>query len=186
LWLIDVENGCLVPAPPEAKYVALSYVWGCDSASSRTTNETIGQLQQPNGLYGSTVTLPRTIMDAIKLVRRVGERYLWCDRFCIIQDESVVKQCQLNAMGNIYAGAYFTLIAAQSDDASGGLYRETLMLRVCPPLTSSPGMSSKQTLLDQAMHLMRTKWYSRGWTFQEYLFSKRRVVFHNDTVNWEC
>lgn len=24
------------------------------------------------------------------------------------------------------------------------------------------------------------------WTFQEYLFSRRRVVFQNYTVNWEC
>lgn len=25
-----------------------------------------------------------------------------------------------------------------------------------------------------------------GWTLQEYLLSRRRVIFHNDTVNWEC
>jgi len=33
---------------------------------------------------------------------------------------------------------------------------------------------------------MKTTYYSRAWTFQEYLFSKRRVVFQSDTVNWEC
>lgn len=25
-----------------------------------------------------------------------------------------------------------------------------------------------------------------GWTMQEYLLSGRRIIFHNDTVNWEC
>ncbi|KAK4183896.1 heterokaryon incompatibility protein-domain-containing protein [Podospora australis] len=38
----------------------------------------------------------------------------------------------------------------------------------------------------QSVDLLRTVWFSRGWTFQEYLFSKRTVYFHNNTVNWEC
>ncbi|KAF2252022.1 HET-domain-containing protein [Trematosphaeria pertusa] len=190
LWLIDVEDGCLVAAFPRAKYVALSYVWGCGSISASTTNENFVKLQERGGLYDpSTVTLPRTIRDAIELVRSVGERYVWIDRFCIVQDEGPANQSQLNAMGNIYAGAYFTLVAAQGEDPTDGLYgkRPINLSSTSRPMSNTPpGDSSKEILLDQAMHLMRTKWYSRSWTFQEYLFSKRRVVFHNDTVNWEC
>jgi hypothetical protein len=37
-----------------------------------------------------------------------------------------------------------------------------------------------------AADLLRTVWFSRGWTFQEFLFSRRKIVFHNNTVNWEC
>ncbi len=36
------------------------------------------------------------------------------------------------------------------------------------------------------LDLLRTTWNSRGWTFQEFLFSRRKIVFHNNTVNWEC
>jgi hypothetical protein len=37
-----------------------------------------------------------------------------------------------------------------------------------------------------AVDLVRTVWFSRGWTFQEFLFSRRKIIFHNNTVNWEC
>ncbi len=33
---------------------------------------------------------------------------------------------------------------------------------------------------------MKSKWYSRGWTFQEMMFSGRKIVFQGETVNWEC
>ncbi|KAH8880816.1 HET-domain-containing protein [Thozetella sp. PMI_491] len=36
------------------------------------------------------------------------------------------------------------------------------------------------------LDLLRTRWNSRGWTFQELLFSRRKILFHNNTVNWEC
>jgi hypothetical protein len=34
--------------------------------------------------------------------------------------------------------------------------------------------------------LTLSKWFSRGWTFQENVFPLRKLVFQNDTVNWEC
>jgi hypothetical protein len=34
--------------------------------------------------------------------------------------------------------------------------------------------------------LVASHWNSRGWTFQEYFFSPRRIIFHNDAVNWDC
>ena len=39
---------------------------------------------------------------------------------------------------------------------------------------------------NMAVDLIYTAWFSRGWTFQEYLFSRRKIIFHNNTVNWEC
>lgn len=48
------------------------------------------------------------------------------------------------------------------------------------------GFTRQDLLLSQAADLMRTAWFSRGWTFQEYIFSRRRIIFHNGTVNWEC
>ncbi|EPE25152.1 heterokaryon incompatibility protein [Glarea lozoyensis ATCC 20868] len=37
-----------------------------------------------------------------------------------------------------------------------------------------------------AVELTQSTWFSRGWTFQEYIFSPRRLVFHSNTVNWDC
>jgi hypothetical protein len=187
LWLIDVVNSCLVSAPRGAVYVALSYVWGEQAASSCTTHSTLDQFRRKNGLREHEDTLPRVINDALELVRSLDIPFLWVDRFCIVQDDGVAKQCQLSAMGNIYANANFTLVAAQNEDATKGLYGEQQKaLDSADSTRFSHSTTDAEVLLEQAMHLMRSKWYSRGWTLQEYLLSKRRVVFHNNTVNWEC
>ncbi|OHE94399.1 hypothetical protein CORC01_10327 [Colletotrichum orchidophilum] len=37
-----------------------------------------------------------------------------------------------------------------------------------------------------ARDLINTTWCQRGWTFQELISSRRQLIFHNDTVNWQC
>lgn len=34
--------------------------------------------------------------------------------------------------------------------------------------------------------MKRTKWATRGWTYQEGLLSKRRLIFTDEQVLWEC
>jgi hypothetical protein len=194
LYLIDVKDGCIIPTPGHSRYVALSYVWGGGEASTCATRANLQELQKPEGLYRRHTSLPRTIMDAIHLTDSLGERYLWIDRLCIVQDDEATKQHQLSSMGEIYAGAFFTLVAAQNEEASLGLYgRRRMTIGPAEPPNkksvrrpSRSSLSDRQIMLTHAMSLMQTKWYSRGWTFQEYIFSRRRVIFHNGTVNWEC
>jgi hypothetical protein len=31
-----------------------------------------------------------------------------------------------------------------------------------------------------------TTWFQRGWTFQEYAFSRRRLIFGDNRIRWEC
>lgn len=193
-YLVDVERGCLVAAPERPRYVALSYVWGRAEASACATKSNLKELQEHNGLYNGIISLPSLIRDAINLIRDLGLPYLWVDRITIIQDDDATKHHQLSAMGEIYAGSLFTLVAAQNEEASLSLYGHRRMALVHG---DSPSKQEKRRadgqpldgakyMLDQAVSLMQTKWYSRGWTFQEYIFSTRRVIFQNDTVNWEC
>lgn len=44
----------------------------------------------------------------------------------------------------------------------------------------------RKTMLAHAQLLMRSAWFSRGWTFQENLFSARKLIFHDYKVHWEC
>lgn len=193
LYLIDVKDFCLIPATAEMKYVALSYVWGTSDSDASTTDANLEQHLRLQGLRRGPFCMPRTVTDAMHLVDSLDERYLWVDRFCIIQDHYDTKQNQLTAMGQIYASALFTLVAAQTEDATRSLYGSRNMMltpsKDAPKAFNKrdgPTITSREILIDQPVHLMRSKWFSRGWTFQEYLFSNRRVVFHNDTVNWEC
>ncbi|KAH9880553.1 hypothetical protein IAQ61_000846 [Plenodomus lingam] len=86
----------IVERPWSQRYVALSYVWG-----------------PPSGDW------PKTIMDAIEVTRRMGERFLWVDRTCIDQSNSKEKLKLINKMDAIYAGAEFTIVCATGDARSG-------------------------------------------------------------------
>ncbi|ROW15151.1 hypothetical protein VPNG_03029 [Cytospora leucostoma] len=128
--VIDVLDMQLKPLPVRAhddgtryseSYVALSYVWGKGSKQSRyvTTGSTILTHIRPGGLAAAWAKLPRTIQDAILLVSRLGERYLWVDSLCIAQDNERAWENNAKAMHLIYGNAYFTICAADGDAESG-------------------------------------------------------------------
>lgn len=191
LYLIDVAKSCLVTDVQTARYVALSYCWGINDASFRLTKATVPGLLRPGSMNGRGILIPRTILDAMQLVTNLDERYLWVDRFCIVQDDSTTKSAQIAAMGDIYAGAFFTIIAAENDDPALGLYGNRKMMFEVATIsdieeTEGEYLSCEQIMLDRSLKLMQSRWFSRGWTFQEYHLSRRKLVFHDDNVTWEC
>ncbi len=131
-WLIDVDDLRLVRGRSDMRYFTLSYVWGT-SESACTEAKNLELLQQCGSL-GQTVHMPRTVAHAVHLTKLLGEHYLWVDRFCIVQDGGPEKQAQLDGMGDIYAGAYATIVAATGADADQGL-------------TGIPGVTSRRFFL---------------------------------------
>ncbi|KXH51918.1 heterokaryon incompatibility protein, partial [Colletotrichum nymphaeae SA-01] len=129
LWLIDVRAYCLVAVEEGREeenssvalypYVALSYVWG-QASSATATLANIAALQTPGALNGQDI--PSTIRDAMELTRILGERYLWVDRLCIVQDDNDAKPAQLQGMADIYGGAALTIVAAQGRGADEPLH----------------------------------------------------------------
>ncbi|KAK0663519.1 heterokaryon incompatibility protein-domain-containing protein [Cercophora samala] len=207
VWVVDIKRRCIARYE-RGEYVALSYVWGgrCDNESVSLVKGNLERLRQPGGLDG-VGGLQKTISDAARLVGELGVGYLWVDRLCIVQDDSEEKERQLMGMAGIYEGAYFTLVAAQSADAGGPLSSRPLQrvraswwgsLLTLPTVglmgkrkkeADTPWRrpaNNREVMNSHSIDLLRTVWFQRGWTFQEYLFSGRRVVFHNNTVNWEC
>lgn len=187
LRMIDVDQGCLVTMQEQCPYVVLSYVWGRD-LQFKCTNSLLPSLEKEFGLVQHWEQIPRTVQDAVNLVRLLGLRYLWVDSICIVQDSQAEMQDQFPKMGQIYGNALLTIVAADGDDASTGLfnnnntssrvgrqcvrYSKDFGLLICPP--------------DLNTVLRETKWATRGWTFQEALLSKRLLVFVDQTVYFSC
>ena len=187
LRMIDVDQGCLVKMQEQCPYVTLSYVWGRD-LQFKCTNSLLLSLEMKFGLLQHWEQIPRTVQDAVNLVRLLGLRYLWVDSLCIVQDSQPDMQDQFPKMGQIYGNALLTIVAADGDDANTGLfnnsntasrvgrqcvrYSKDLGLLICPP--------NLNTVLKE------TRWASRGWTFQEALLSKRLLVFVHQTVYFSC
>jgi hypothetical protein len=185
LVLVDVINGCVVDRPNTTKFVALSYVWG-RTAMPKLQRSNYESLKQPGKLFGQHIDgirVPQVIQDAIYLVRKLEERYLWVDSLCVMQDASAEDmERTLQAMGRIYASAEFTIVAAGGSDADHGLRGIG-----GPSLSRTPDgkMYSAQSLVCGVAFPERSVWASRGWTFQESAFARRLLIF-DTVVAWAC
>jgi hypothetical protein len=108
------------------RFVALSYVGGHhpDPAKLFATKANIEALRRDGGLPESD--MPATVEDAMEVCRRLGEPYLWVDRFCITQDDDGHKAEQIAAMAAIYSLAELVIVVTDGDSDSGiaGVSRE--------------------------------------------------------------
>ncbi|KAI9776985.1 MAG: hypothetical protein M1839_009129 [Geoglossum umbratile] len=192
--LIDVVDQCIVRASPAWRYIALSYVWG-NCAMLKNSKAEQERLSAPNALVDRAV--PQTIRDAMVLVSRAKERYLWVDALCIIQDDEESKNYQIQAMDRVYSSAIATIVAAAGADPSAGLPGVQPGSRVpFQHIEIVRGMqlsnrweidtfrsTSPRDILNS---LERCVWQFRGWTFQEYMLSKRLIFFLPNVVWLQC
>lgn len=121
LRLIDVEDKCIVEAKPGDRYLALSYVWGPVVPLLRLQRATVDALMQKGSLERLRDALPITIQDAIDLVQVIGERYLWIDSLCLMQDNDDDMLDGIAHMDLVYQCSVCTIIAAFGNDANAGL-----------------------------------------------------------------
>lgn len=212
--LVDVDKMCLVETEDveSVLWVALSYVWG--TAPFRVlTRATLDDLKQEGALEACWV--PATVADAITVTRGVGERYLWTDSLCIIQDSEVDKMQFVPRMDVIYGRAVLTIINAAGDGALSGLpgvrpgtrfqQEDPFVIReghggdsIHKGESGAPGDhrldGDRRVWLIQTHEPLRTNteivgdscWFTRGWTFQEAVLSQRWLIFTPEQVYWEC
>ncbi|KAI0448702.1 heterokaryon incompatibility protein-domain-containing protein [Xylaria acuta] len=181
--LIDVQKKQVILSDMGCKYIALSYVWGL-STKGLLTRATLEKYTREGSLGHEDV--PRTIRDAIYLVADLGERYLWVDSLCIIQDDLSDKRQFLPMMGEIYNAAMMVIVAAVENAHSGlpgiGVYkrRQTRMKERIQGIDFTFG----QPQLGD--YLQTTIWNTRGWTYQEAQLARRALVITDFQVYWSC
>ncbi|EEU39260.1 uncharacterized protein NECHADRAFT_82069 [Fusarium vanettenii 77-13-4] len=195
--LINVETYSIVEieAIEQVSWVAISYVWG--KKHFRTlTGATLEELKMDGALKASWI--PETIADAIAVTRGVGEKYLWTDSLCIIQDSVPDKMHFVPRMDIIYGRATLTIVNAAGDNAFSGLpgvrtgtrYQEEEPFSIL----GDKDTDEEPTWLVQTHEPIRTSrelvgdscWFTRGWTYQEAMLSQRWLIFTPEQVYWEC
>ncbi|KAK7699552.1 hypothetical protein SLS64_011505 [Diaporthe eres] len=129
--------------------------------------------------------LPKTISDAIKVCQMIGLKYLWVDSLCIVQDDPLAVQEQINNMSLVYSQAYLTIVAASGEDCDSGL--PSVQARLPIQKTFQAGdLSMGTAFLSLKQELVKSKWNSRAWTLQEYTLSCRCLVFTPREVFFCC
>lgn len=160
-----------VRSPRGIKYAALSYCWGSEVAFKTTP----GNLDKHLTAGLKVSDMPRTLSDAVRVARDLHIQYLWIDALCILQyQESDPKALQVEALNDwthesvrmhaIYGNAWLTIVAAGAAQYDEGLYM------IEPGLTKF----GHQPL------------FFRAWTLQEWLVSKRLLVFATEAVYYAC
>jgi hypothetical protein len=173
LKVIDCVSRKICVATHGNPYVALSYVWGSPPPES---HELSGEASR---------TFPRTIEDAMVVAKELDIPYLWVDRYCIDQDSQNEKHTMISNMDKIYSGAELIIIAAAGSDPQYGLPGVSTTVRH----GTSIDTFSHGTLLSwnvDPSDIERSHWATRGWTYQEMLLSRRRLVFTDSQMLFQC
>jgi hypothetical protein len=166
--VIDCRLREVCNLPTAEEYLTLSYVWGENNNHSSSL------------LPGKT---PRLIEDAISVTLGMGYQYLWVDRYCVDQ-QSEQKFQQIAQMDLIYICAVACIIAVVGNGPDHGL------CGVSTPWKSQHFVNPKGTVClissEQQTQGKQTEWGTRGWTYQEGVLSRRRIMFFEDHVHFEC
>jgi hypothetical protein len=171
--LIDCNSRAIVDAPSESRFAALSYCWGPGKASQGKFSKL------PN-------VVPLVIEDALDAARRLAIPYLWVDRYCIAQHkDSPIKPIQLQNMHKVYGSAYVTIVAGYGDRPELGL--QGMSTRARKPQSSVDTHGHRLFCIpDVVKDIEDCTWSTRGWTLQENLSSRRRLVFTETQTYFQC
>lgn len=195
------------------EYACLSYCWGNSKTQTQTGETTRANLSKQLQAI-SFDSLPKTIIDAIYLCYKLGFRFLWVDRLCIIQDDVRDWQKEASIMCDIYSRSALTITVPSCIRSSQSFLKKRqnahqfgegdgFTVIGCIDAKSESksnlwirsgvagrGLASwfLETSWDDFTLQARAKgncWITRGWTFQEWMLSPR--VLHIDTMTlWDC
>lgn len=157
--LIDCEQRVVVQPQGIPDFVALSYVWG--GSMQQNVDKTETHKGDENTL---PQFLPQTIEDAMEFALQLGFRYIWIDKYCIIQSgEHVNLQGQLTVMDSVYHCAAATIIAAYGEDADSGLPGVGNTPRSAYPTFKINGETWVCGTRDTQEVVNNSSWATRGW-----------------------
>lgn len=177
--LFDITSLRVVDSKGHEPYIALSYPWV-------QVDEFEIKRDKPYMLE----SLPNVLRDIIDVVHELGLgiNYIWLDRLCIDQEDTVQKQINIDTMGEVYGAAVATIILAvpfqgASEQGLRGLSTQRMPWQ---RVESVGRMKLATTLPSLEMAIATSKWNSRAWTFQEGLLSNRCILFGPEQVFFEC
>lgn len=182
LEVIDCVSREILLAPSNALYVTLSYVWG-QKIEVPLEDEVVRTATGSRRFLPRAI--PKVVEDAIKVTMVLGFRYLWVDKYCIDQ-KSADKHVQIRRMDMIYSKSHLTIIQAVGEGESSGLPGVSTSQRRPQPVVDCGETKLISIMPHPHDKIKKSKWMTRGWTLQESILSRRRLVFTEDQLYFEC
>jgi len=186
ILLVDVRKMCVVRAETDTRYLAASYVWGT-SPFLRLTLASMEPMMKPGALGSAKFPLPQTLSDAIRVTHELGEAFIWIDALCIIQDDQNSILREIGRMDMIYASAALTIIYACGNDVHARLTGIEPGLRKQRQVIERIENMDFVLLAPRLTHQLESSiWHGRGWTYQEFMLSKRMLIFTDSQAYLYC
>lgn len=155
-------------------YTTLSYVWGQDLCEGP---DEYGRLPRQ---------LPELIQGAIWVTLALGYQYLWIDRYCVPQDDPIRRRSLVGNMDMVYEDSALCIIAAVAKSPRDGLHGITRPREVTQETFDLGSLSMSQIMTNIKEEVGNSHWNSRGWTYQESLLARRRLVFTETQCCFQC
>lgn len=188
--LVSTKESILPTKAEERRYIALSHCWGKLTENQLPEWSTTCENKEQRKKGFPVAELPATFQDAIRVTREIGQRYLWIDSLCIIQDDDEDWKTESKSMQTVFKNAYCTISATSAEDSTKGfLNRPTNEsdLQYVTVSESSHGRvhicRSIDNFLDDVQNGVLN---TRGWVLQERALSRRTIHFTKRQTYWEC
>ena len=174
------------------RYLTLSHRWGDHRILClRTAN--IEQMRK----RVLEPAISKTFREAMLVVKALGERYLWIDSLCIIQDSPDRSDWfeESAKMHAIYANAFCNISATGAFDGRDGCFFDRSPLYVQPLRVEITLDGFKDVPHGSYLCLDWDIWSEsvdyapltlRAWVLQERLLSRRVIHFDRRQILWEC
>lgn len=177
--LIDVDTGnddivrLIETKVTKAKgpYCTLSHSWGPREKKLPTTTVWNMAKHLLDGIKMSE--LPPNFQQAIEVTRFLNIRYIWIDSLVIVQEPFGDFEREGDLMHKVYRHSYCNIVAADSTDGYGGLFRDRDPDSVLPAQFRSRANcrlgENKWTIVPADLwerELLSSFIYTRGWVFQ--------------------
>lgn len=174
------------------RYLTLSHRWG-DHRILCLRTDNIEQMRR--GVLEPAIS--KTFREAMLVVKALGERYIWIDSLCIIQDSPnqsdwVEESTKMHA---IYANALCNISATGAVDGRDGCYFDRSPHVVQPLRVEIVGKGIEDLPRGTYFCVEWNIWSSniddapltrRAWVVQERLLSRRVLHFGRRQLFWEC
>lgn len=160
LRYINYSNRRIVEVSEHDKYITLSYVWDQAERNGIAEGTTLKALPE----YLPTSGVSQIIENTLTVTEKLGRQYLWVDKYCINQEDSLDKHIQIRNMDRIYEGALITIIAVIGDNPGSGIPGVSAS-RILQPAAFVDGRTLMSTLRRLSFPLQESVWNSRGWTY---------------------
>ncbi|KAM0265672.1 hypothetical protein ACHAQJ_000106 [Trichoderma viride] len=183
-------------------YLSLSYCWGSKAPSLTATKSNYAHLKTSI----SYDAMPKAYQDTVRVARALGVKYIWIDALCIIQDDMADWEKESQMMADIFRNSLVTVILLRAASCNEGFLERnpsikinyhsrewnvngSFCLRHMPfsyenaesSIRAAPSFSDRPISLE----LQNSLWQTRGWTFQEDMFSMRKLYFGQLMMYWD-